>query len=53
VIQKHVQDQLAEQILAGKIMDGETVGITVGVEGLMIGDVAVGAKKRPAGVMLN
>jgi ATP-dependent Clp protease ATP-binding subunit ClpB len=29
VIQRHVQDPLAEQILAGRIKDGETVKITV------------------------
>ena len=29
VIQKHVQDPLAEQILAGKIKDGQTVPVTV------------------------
>ena len=29
VIQKHVQDPLAEQILAGTIRDGETVHVTV------------------------
>ncbi|MFM9973593.1 MAG: ATP-dependent chaperone ClpB [Beijerinckiaceae bacterium] len=53
VIQKHVQDPLAEMILAGKVLDGESVPITAGPEGLMIGDVAVGAEKRPAGVALN
>ena len=26
VIQAHVQDPLADQILAGKVQDGETVG---------------------------
>jgi ATP-dependent Clp protease ATP-binding subunit ClpB len=29
VIQKHVQDPLAEQILDGAVRDGETVRITV------------------------
>jgi ATP-dependent Clp protease ATP-binding subunit ClpB len=53
VIQKHVQDPLAEMILAGTVLDGATVPITVGAEGLMIGDIAVGAEKRPAGVALN
>jgi ATP-dependent Clp protease ATP-binding subunit ClpB len=53
VIQKHVQDPLAEMILAGKVKDGETVPINVGPGGLMIGDVTVGAEKRPAGVALN
>ena len=33
-IQKAVQDPLAELILSGKVMDGETVRITVGAKGL-------------------
>ncbi len=53
VIQKHVQDPLAEMILSGKVKDGETVPVTAGPGGLMIGDVTVGAEKRPAGVALN
>jgi ATP-dependent Clp protease ATP-binding subunit ClpB len=53
VIQKHVQDPLAEMILAGKVKDGETVPVAVGPGGLMIGDITVGADKRPAGVALN
>jgi ATP-dependent Clp protease ATP-binding subunit ClpB len=53
VIQKHVQDPLAEMILAGKLKDGETVPVAVGPGGLMIGDVTVGAEKRPAGATLN
>jgi ATP-dependent Clp protease ATP-binding subunit ClpB len=53
VIQKHVQDPLAEMILAGKVKDGETVPVVVGPGGLMIGDITVGGEKRPAGVALN
>ncbi|MGL4636270.1 MAG: ATP-dependent chaperone ClpB [Beijerinckiaceae bacterium] len=53
VIQKHVQDPLAEMILAGKVKDGETVPVTSGAGGLMIGDVTVGAEARPPGVALN
>ncbi len=53
VIQKHVQDPLAEMILAGKVMDGETVPVAAGPAGLMIGDTVVAGEKRPAGVMLN
>ncbi|MER2248329.1 ATP-dependent chaperone ClpB [Methylorubrum podarium] len=51
VIQKNVQDPLAEAILSGVIHDGETVPIRVGPAGLMIGDIA--AERRPAGVLLN
>jgi ATP-dependent Clp protease ATP-binding subunit ClpB len=35
------------------VKDGETVPIAVGPGGLMIGDITVGADKRPAGVTLN
>ncbi|MRI57610.1 ATP-dependent chaperone ClpB, partial [Methylobacterium sp. DB1607] len=37
VIQKNVQDPLAEAILSGVIHDGETVPIRVGLTGLTIG----------------
>ncbi|CAX23225.1 protein disaggregation chaperone [Methylorubrum extorquens DM4] len=37
VIQKNVQDPLAEAILSGVIHDGETVAIRVGLTGLTIG----------------
>lgn len=53
VIQKSVQDPLAEAILAGRIKDGETVPVTVGPASLMLGDVAAVKEKRPAGVPLN
>jgi len=53
VIQKNVQDPLAELILAGNVHDGETVPVRLGPLGLMIGEVTVGAEKRPQGVALN
>ena len=41
VIQKYVQDPLAEMVLAGKVRDGETVKITAGKDGLLFnGEVA-------------
>ncbi|MGV6875168.1 ATP-dependent chaperone ClpB [Pseudochelatococcus sp. B33] len=52
VIQKNVQDPLAELILAGKIKDGETVPVTAGPLGLVIGDVAV-STERPPNAALN
>ncbi len=36
VIQKNVQDPLAEQILAGRVMDGQRVHVTVRDDGLVI-----------------
>ncbi|MCJ2093680.1 ATP-dependent chaperone ClpB [Methylobacterium sp. J-072] len=53
VIQKNVQDPLAELVLSGKIHDGETVPVRLGPMGLMIGDMTVGAERRPANVALN
>ena len=43
VIQKFVQDPLAEMLLDGKVHDGETVKITAGKDGLMFNGTA--AKK--------
>ena len=53
VIQKSVQDPLAEAILAGQIKDGEDVPVTVGPGSLMLGDVVAAKERRPAGVPLN
>ncbi|MGO4388024.1 ATP-dependent chaperone ClpB [Microvirga sp. 2YAF29] len=54
VIQKNVQDPLAEAILAGEIKDGETVPVHAGPMGLTIGNTNVSAKERPPeGVRLN
>jgi len=53
VIQKNVQDPLAELLLSGRIHDGEAVPVTAGPMGLMIGDVTVGAERRPPSVALN
>jgi ATP-dependent Clp protease ATP-binding subunit ClpB len=53
VIQKNVQDPLAELILSGQIHDGEEVPVRLGPGGLMIGDVTVATEKRPQGVPLN
>jgi ATP-dependent Clp protease ATP-binding subunit ClpB len=43
IIQKYVQDPLAEMLLEGKIHDGETVKIIAGKDGLMFNGAA--AKK--------
>jgi ATP-dependent Clp protease ATP-binding subunit ClpB len=56
VIQKAVQDPLAELILAGRIHDGEAVPVTVGPLGLMIGAFAGASaepKAPPSGVALH
>ncbi len=46
VIQRALQDPLAEAILAGDIRDGDTVPVSAGPDGLIIGD-RVGASNRP------
>jgi ATP-dependent Clp protease ATP-binding subunit ClpB len=38
VIQKHLQDRLAELILSGEVLDGDSVRVTAGADGLVIGD---------------
>jgi ATP-dependent Clp protease ATP-binding subunit ClpB len=40
VIQKYVQDPLAEMLLEGKVHDGETVKITAGKDGLLFNGAA-------------
>ncbi len=48
VIQRHLQDPLAEMILAGDVMDGAVVVISAGADGLIIGDrVSASRKSRP------
>jgi ATP-dependent Clp protease ATP-binding subunit ClpB len=46
VIQRALQDPLAEMLLAGDVMDGDTIKVHAGSEGLIIGD-RVSATNRP------
>ena len=46
VIQRALQDPLAELLLAGDVKDGDTITVTAGAEGLIIGD-RVGGSNRP------
>ncbi len=46
VIQRALQDQLAEMILAGDLRDGDTVHVSAGADGLIVGD-RVGKTNRP------
>jgi ATP-dependent Clp protease ATP-binding subunit ClpB len=46
VIQRALQNPLAEMLLAGDVKDGETIPVTAGPEGLMIGD-RVGSTGKP------
>jgi ATP-dependent Clp protease ATP-binding subunit ClpB len=48
VIQKALQDPLAEALLAGDILDGSTVPVTAGPDGLIIGErVGASTRERP------
>ncbi|MFT4150976.1 MAG: ATP-dependent chaperone ClpB [Paracoccaceae bacterium] len=54
VIQRSLQDKLAEMILAGDVMDGSTVTVTAGAEGLIVGDrIATSNRERPSQVPLH
>ncbi len=46
VIQRALQDQLAEMILAGDVLDGSTIKVSAGVDGLIVGD-RLSASNRP------
>jgi ATP-dependent Clp protease ATP-binding subunit ClpB len=50
VIQKALQDELAEKLLAGEILDGATVPVTAGGEGLLIG---ADAGRSPKSAMMH
>ncbi|NHQ74075.1 ATP-dependent chaperone ClpB [Roseovarius gahaiensis] len=47
VIQKALQDPLAEGLLGGEIKDGDTVPVTAGPEGLLIGDRVGTSDRQP------
>jgi len=47
VIQKALQDPLAEAILGGEIKDGATVPVSAGAEGLIIGDRIGTSDRQP------
>ncbi len=46
VIQRSLQDPLAEMLLAGDVADGDTIPVSAGVEGLIIGD-RIAASNQP------
>ncbi|MEL6410575.1 MAG: ATP-dependent chaperone ClpB [Pseudomonadota bacterium] len=47
VIQKALQDPLAEALLAGDVLDGANVSVSAGAEGLIIGDRVGSSNKHP------
>ena len=54
VIQRHLQDPLAEMILSGDVLDGATVVVRAGADGLIIGDrVSASRRARPAQAVVH
>jgi len=53
VIQKNVQDALAELILSGSVKDGDHVPVDAGPLGLIIGEHGVAHERAPKGAKLN
>jgi len=47
VIQRALQDPLAEMILAGDIADGDIISVTAGAEGLLIGETVASSNREP------
>ena len=53
VIQKNLQDPLAALILSGTIKDGDTVPVSAGIGGLLVGNLPANPERRPKTVALN
>ncbi len=58
VIQRSLQNPLAEMMLGGEVLDGQTVKVSAGPDGLIVGNRASGGKlgsagERPAGAPLQ
>ncbi|MBU9698029.1 ATP-dependent chaperone ClpB [Rhodobacteraceae bacterium HSP-20] len=54
VIQRQLQDPLAEMLLAGDVLDGSTVHVTAGAEGLIVGDRVIASRRdRPAQAVVH
>jgi len=47
VIQRALQDQLAEMLLAGDVKDGDTIQVSAGVDGLIVGDWISSSNRQP------
>ncbi|KAF0674515.1 ATP-dependent chaperone ClpB [Profundibacterium mesophilum] len=47
VIQRHLQDELAEMILAGDVADGAAVPVSAGAEGLIVGGRVSSSRRTP------
>jgi ATP-dependent Clp protease ATP-binding subunit ClpB len=49
VIQRALQDQLAEMLLSGDVGDGDTVQVSAGADGLLVGDRVSSSNRTPPG----
>ncbi len=47
VIQRALQDQLAEMLLAGDVAEGQTVTVSAGADGLIVGDRVSSSNRQP------
>jgi len=47
VIQRSLQNPLAEMLLAGEVKDGETVPVSAGTDGLIVGDRVSSSNRQP------
>ena len=47
VIQRALQNPLAEMLLAGEVKDGETVPVSAGTDGLIVGDRVSSSNRQP------
>ncbi len=54
VMQRHMQDPLAEMILSGDLLDGAVVAISAGPDGLIIGDrISASRRTRPSEAVVH
>jgi ATP-dependent Clp protease ATP-binding subunit ClpB len=54
VIQRQLQDPLAEMLLAGDILDGTTVTVTAGPDGLIVGGKVIASRReRPSQAVVH
>ncbi|MCA0274005.1 MAG: ATP-dependent chaperone ClpB [Proteobacteria bacterium] len=54
VIQRDLQDPLAEMILAGEVKDGDAIQVSAGADGLIVGErVLASNRPRPEGAPLH
>jgi ATP-dependent Clp protease ATP-binding subunit ClpB len=54
VIQRALQDQLAEMLLSGDVVDGSTVHISAGPSGLLVGDrISASTREAPEDAVVH